>query len=161
MVPLPEKAPLLPFATVTLELSKPVTDSEKVNVKVTASPILASPEILSEMVTVGAVVSKAWVYCAGAVACALLAVLATPVFTRSTVIFPDDNDVGVTANVYTVVLTAVNAPLVQLPMVMLLAVKPVTASENVNVKVTMSPLLAVPLMLSVMTTVGGVALLCT
>ena len=57
------KAPLLPLPTVTSLVSKPVTASEKVKVKVTVpSAVLTVFGSLSVIVTVGAAVSKAWVY---------------------------------------------------------------------------------------------------
>ena len=46
---------MLPLATITLLASKPVTDSLKVNVKVTAA--LATPATLLLMVRVGARIS--------------------------------------------------------------------------------------------------------
>ena len=59
--------PLLPLPTLTLLASKPVTDSLKVKVKETTAA-LATPDMLSVMVTVGAMVSNACVTCAGVVA---------------------------------------------------------------------------------------------
>ena len=54
------KVPLVPLPTVTLLVEKPVTASEKVKGNVVAP--VAVPATLSEMLTVGARVSKAWVY---------------------------------------------------------------------------------------------------
>ena len=51
-------------------------------------------------------------------------------------------------------LTAVKIPLVALTTVMASAEKPVTSSEKVKVKVTSWPILAVPLLLSEIATVG-------
>ena len=57
-MPLPEKVPLEPLPTVTLLVSKPVTASEKVKVKVTVpSLMLTVLASLSVIVTVGLVVS--------------------------------------------------------------------------------------------------------
>ena len=55
-----EKVPFVPLPTVTLVVEKPVTASEKVKVNVVAP--VAVPATLSEMVTDGARVSKAWMY---------------------------------------------------------------------------------------------------
>ena len=91
-----EKVPLLPFATVTLLASNPVTASLKLNVKLTAP--LATPALLSVMVIVGAMVSNAWLTCAGAVAW-LPAASVTPVVLTSTVILPSSLASGVTTRV--------------------------------------------------------------
>ena len=57
---------MLPLATVTLLASKPVTDSLKVNVKLTAP--LATAAVSSVIARVAARVSNGWLTCAGAVA---------------------------------------------------------------------------------------------
>ena len=87
---------MLPLPTVTLLASKPVTDSLKVNVKLTAP--LATPALSSVMVIVGAMVSNGWLACAGAVAW-LPAASVTPVVLTSTVILPCASASGVTTRV--------------------------------------------------------------
>ena len=87
---------MLPFATVTLLASKPLTASLKLNVKLTAP--LATPAMLSVMVIVGARVSNGWLTCAGAVA-SLPAESVTPVVLTSTVRVPSSLASGVTTSV--------------------------------------------------------------
>ena len=77
----------------------------------------------------------------------------TPVVAVVTVMSPSLLASGVTTSVYSVALTAVNAPFVPFATVTLLASNPVTASLKVKVKVT-SPV-AVPDTSSVIVTLGA------
>ena len=87
---------MLPLATVTLLASKPVTDSLKVKVKVTAP--VATAAVSSVMARVGMMVSNGWLICAGAVAW-LPAASVTPVVLTSTVMVPCAPASGVTTRV--------------------------------------------------------------
>ena len=87
---------MLPFATVTLLASKPLTDSLKLKVKLTAA--LATPALVSVMVMVGARVSNGWLTCAGTAAC-LPAESITPVVLTSIVMVPCSPAFGMTTSV--------------------------------------------------------------
>ena len=124
-------APFVPPVTVTSPVTNPVTAFENVNVAVSAAVelIVAGTPVIS---TVGAATSH--------VAVAETAD-AGPVFRPSvaefaaTVTVTASEPVGVTASVYSVPLTAVNAPFVPPVTVTSPVTNPVTASENVNVAV--------------------------
>ena len=76
--------------------SKPVTDSLKVKVKLTAP--VATPDVSSVMVMRGTMVSNGWLTCAGAVAW-LPAASLTPVVLTSTVMLPCTPESGATTSV--------------------------------------------------------------
>ena len=56
MVPLPDRVPLVPFVTVMLPALSPVTDSEKVRVKVIGEVLVEVP--VGVTVTLGATLSS-------------------------------------------------------------------------------------------------------
>ena len=88
-----EKVPLVPPVRMMSSVVKPVTSSEKLNVKV-ISP-LAVPLVLSLMVRVGGAVSNICVACDAAVLLLPVESVATEA-SISTVIIPFDSEVGVT-----------------------------------------------------------------